>query len=150
MGATHYWYQPEDFGAERWKACISDVRRLLPEFERLGVKLVCDSGNSTEPIINDTMVRFSGPGAAGNEVFLLNRRGVIRPGRKEAFSFCKTAMKPYDLAVMACLIVAKHHFGDAFRVSSDNDHEKWNPGRELCVRVLGYGSDFKLDKDTGS
>lgn len=60
------------------------------------------------------------------------------------FSCCKTAYKPYDLFVTAVLIAAKHHLGDMFRVSSDGDEPDWNDGRQLCMSVLEYGSDFRL------
>jgi len=70
-----------------------------------------------------------------------------KPARGEGwFEFTKTARKPYDSAVCACLIVLQYHLGVWFRVSSDGDDadEGWTTARQFCERVLGYGGDFTL------
>jgi len=61
------------------------------------------------------------------------------------FDFCKTAYKPYDLAVTAALVIAKHHLGDAILVSSDGEARHWLDAVLLCADKLGYGADFVLD-----
>ena len=61
------------------------------------------------------------------------------------FEFCKTAYKPYDLAVIICLIIAKHHLADALTVSSDGTDEQWMDGKIICQKILGYGLDFQLE-----
>lgn len=58
------------------------------------------------------------------------------------FDFCKTAYKPYDLAVTAFLVVAKHHLGDEIWVSSDGTPDQWEDTIRLCEAVLGYGTEF--------
>lgn len=62
------------------------------------------------------------------------------------FNCTKTAYKPYDLAVIICLIIAKHHLGKDIEVHSDGDLPDWSDGMEICQRLLGYGKDFNLDK----
>ena len=59
--------------------------------------------------------------------------------------FCKTAFKPYDLAVITFLIIAKHHMEDRLMVSSDGTDEHWSDGKQLCQNILGYGMEFKLN-----
>lgn len=63
------------------------------------------------------------------------------------FEFCKTAYKPYDLAVNVCLIIAKHYLKDQILVHSDGELENWKDGMELCQHFLGYGDNFDLDKE---
>lgn len=63
------------------------------------------------------------------------------------FSCCKTAYKPYDILVTACLIALKQHFPDVFTITSDGESHDWEDGRRLCQHVLGYGADFCLDKE---
>jgi hypothetical protein len=63
------------------------------------------------------------------------------------FECCKTAFKPYDLAVTACLVIAKHHFGDLMHIASDGEMEHWKDGMEIVQRVLNYGNNFKLPED---
>jgi len=61
------------------------------------------------------------------------------------FSFCKTAFKPYDLAVIACLIVFKHHFGNEFKVTTDGGDQHWFDGKMICAMVLNYGIGYKIN-----
>ncbi len=62
------------------------------------------------------------------------------------FDCCKTAFRPYDLAVTACLIICKHHLENRFEVSSDGKDQHWFDAKLLCKLHLGYGMDFKLDR----
>jgi len=60
------------------------------------------------------------------------------------FAFCKTAYKPYDLAVIICLIIAKHHLKDEIIVTSDGTIDNLQDGMLICQKILGYGLDFTL------
>jgi len=61
------------------------------------------------------------------------------------FDFCKTARKPYDLAVTASLVALKKHFGGEVDISSDGDEEGFIDGKKLCQSVLGYGLDLTIE-----
>lgn len=63
------------------------------------------------------------------------------------FGCCKTNYRPYDLDVQCCLIVFKHHFGEAFNVSSDGEPDDWKEAQDVCTLALGYGFDFALGAD---
>lgn len=52
------------------------------------------------------------------------------------FQFCKTARKPYDTAVTACLLLAKHHFGSAIEITSDGGPEGFNRAFLVLSRVF--------------
>lgn len=66
--------------------------------------------------------------------------------RKELlFSFTKTAFKPYDLAVICFLIIAKHHLQRKILVSSDGVISNWKDAMQICQNALKYGNDFILD-----
>lgn len=60
------------------------------------------------------------------------------------FAFCKTAYKPYDLAVTCCLIIAQHYLDGYIKITSDGTAEQWFDSKQLCQMVLGYGLEFKL------
>ena len=60
------------------------------------------------------------------------------------FACCKTAYRPYDIAVTAALIVAKHHLKDDLKVSSDGEDEHWFDAKMLCQTVLGYGIEYAM------
>lgn len=60
------------------------------------------------------------------------------------FNCTKTAFRPYDVAVTAFLIIAKHYIGDDLRVTSDGKDEHWRDAKNLCQFHLGYGFDFQM------
>jgi hypothetical protein len=62
------------------------------------------------------------------------------------FQFCKTGFRPYDLAVTAFLIIAKHYLNEKILVKSDGTILHWMDAVRLCQDVLGYGFDFDLSK----
>jgi len=60
--------------------------------------------------------------------------------------YCKTAFRPYDLAVNAFLVIAKHYLGENLKVGSDGKVEHWIDAVQICQNAFGYGlEDFKLD-----
>ena len=74
--------------------------------------------------------------------FVLERelaQADLADGRASVWRWCRTDRRPYDLAVMCVLIVAREHFGPSFLVDSNGDEPQWLEARLLCERVLGYG-----------
>jgi hypothetical protein len=61
------------------------------------------------------------------------------------FCFCKTAFRPYDLAVTAFLVIADHYLGDQIVISSDGEQQHWFDAMLLCAEHFGYGLSFRLD-----
>lgn len=64
-----------------------------------------------------------------------------------AWDFCKTAFKPYDLAVCVFLVIAKHYLDENMSVESDGTRENWADAIEICQTVLGYGEEFTLESE---
>ncbi len=64
-----------------------------------------------------------------------------------AWDFCKTAFKPYDLAVCVFLVIAKHYLDENMSVESDGTRENWADAIEICQTVLGYGQEFTLESE---
>lgn len=57
---------------------------------------------------------------------------------------CTTRFRPYDLAVTAALIVAKHHLGPELNVCTGGMDAQWADARQLCHSVLRYGGEFAV------
>ncbi|HDZ77114.1 MAG TPA: hypothetical protein ENH41_03425 [Candidatus Omnitrophica bacterium] len=91
-------------------------------------KRCCDGDCSYESFIFERI--FNGK-------FLQKENGLY-------FDFCKTAFRPYDLAVITFLIIAKHHLGKGIKVSSDGEDCHWFDGKLLCQQFLGYGFEYKI------
>jgi hypothetical protein len=64
--------------------------------------------------------------------------------KERIFQFCKTAYRPYDLAVTAFLIIAKHYMKGDIHVLSDGEWKDWLDAAQICQNALGYGINFKL------
>jgi len=62
------------------------------------------------------------------------------------FACCKTAFRPYDIAVITCLIIAKHYLNNKIIIRSDGTLFLWKDGIDICKKVLKYGKDFQLDQ----
>lgn len=60
------------------------------------------------------------------------------------FEFCKPGFKPYDIAVTAFLVIAKHHLGDHIIVATDGEDAHWFDGRMFCMTELGYGLEYHV------
>ncbi len=108
-----------------------------------GIQIQFEHDEPEPPVFDDNLIRFNGVEHDGHETFYIAQefdehyRQPDDDGK--LFAFCKTARKPYDTAVTACLIVLKHHLGDAIRLSSDGDPEDWETALETVQAVLNYG-----------
>ena len=150
MGYTHYFYKKPKLKAKAFAAFAKDCYRLA---SASGVPIAFEYDETDKaPVFGDKLVRFNGLAEDGHETFYFERdwekpypQANLHDGL--AFSFCKTARKPYDCLVTACLIAANHHFGDDLELGSDGDDSDWDEGREICQKILGYGDDFIVSSD---
>ena len=104
------------------------------------------------PHVGSQMVHFNGKGEDGHETFILERVTEIKDyqkaeGAKTAFNFCKTARKPYDKYVVACLIIAKSIFGKDITISSDGELDEWQEGKKLAEQVMNSTVVLTQDAD---
>ena len=99
MGYTNYWHQHRDFTGIEWG-------QIKEEYDY--IKEVCEGIIVDKTITADQIVFNGNPKNVQNhEPFVIRKiakTGEI--GEDLSFNFCKTAMKPYDLAVwhMLCFI----------------------------------------------
>lgn len=130
MGYTHYW-TPKNFTQKQWdkytETCIK-LKSKLPK----DIKIAGGDGTlgKSRPEFNKENVWFNGLGDDSHETFSING-----DPKRNAWDFCKTERKPYDLLVVACLIAAWKILG--FEFSSDGYN---NDGS--CEQILQDGIDF--------
>ena len=149
MGYTHYWYKVAEVDAGLWQALALDVRKIL---QHAGVPLSRDYDKPTPPEVTSEVVYLNGVGDDGHEPFVLDRvskdRGIHHhENRALLFSCCKTAYKPYDVAVTAVLCAAKRHLGADIVVASDGERKDWDKGRALHLKATGVESPLPFDPD---
>jgi hypothetical protein len=150
MGYTHYWWQERELNADAFSKAAADCRKVC---KATGVPLANGAGDpGSKPTFSAKEIEFNGVGELAHETFAVKR--IFKHNFEQLdltgklFAFCKTARKPYDITVCACLIILKHHLGNAIRIQSDGGmtEEGWAVAPDLCQRILGYGRDFKLGR----
>jgi hypothetical protein len=170
MGYTHYWTQKRNFTIARWQEIITDLKVILDHAQHIeGTVLADGSGEGgTSPEFTDDHISFNGLGDDSHEGFYIQRRRTLESWQTKdqlGWAFCKTARKPYDRVVTACLAYLstvtrreepKSHepiIGtEAFSVSSDGGSEDFLAGVDLarialprCANVIDIPMDLMKD-----
>lgn len=135
MGYTHYMKQSRDFIPEEWDEIKKGAQFVVKECTKQGIELRLEDDSEEDPVINDDVIRFNGMEGNGHETFLVTRKIF------ESFNYCKTAGKPYDLAVTAILAITSY-YSDAVRVTSDGYQHEWSEGLELAKRFIQENDEF--------
>jgi hypothetical protein len=150
MGYTHYFRRKSALDKKTFNKFAEDVRVIFEAAKKKRITLVGPYGQKdTLPIAIEGMISFNGLDKNSHETMYIPRllkRKSYDDKNELIFDFCKTARKPYDLIVVAVLVAFKHHFPHA-EISSDGDNEDFEAGKNLCVKLFGYGLDFKLRED---
>lgn len=127
MGYTHYWTLSRPMTPDEFAAVAGDIAKIVAA---AGVPLASEYDETDPPQADAELIRWNGAGDDGHETFYLAPDST-------GFSFCKTAAKPYDVAVTASLLALKDRLGDVVRVESDGEPEDWQAGHALASRALG-------------
>ena len=154
MGYTHYWtfkaldkIQGRQIEIEsKYQLAVRQCQRVVKAYNK-AIKEIDPkhpdrlSGYSAHTKMNDYLgLEFNGTADEAHETFSLRDHW----SKNEAFNFCKTASKPYDIVVVACLIVLQHYLGDELlEVGSDGDASDWEEGLQLAKITLNI-KDLKV------
>ena len=139
MGYSHYFGNDKTIPQAQWNKLTKDVRKLVKHLNEEETFIVRESDDTNHPpIVTAEQIRFNGVEEAGHETFMINRKG-------ENDDFCKTARKPYDIAVATSLILYSHHV-KGVRVNSDGDFEdtEWIDAVKLADSLFGVKPNFEL------
>ena len=157
MGYTHYWKfkkNPKDCknGSKKFAKSVELLKKCLAKvpaeiegetydwenFTKKPVKIpfVLKGGNGEgEPKFTDELVCFNGDASIDCDhetcYFALDND-------RYAFDFCKTARKPYDVAVCLALLCFKKNFDNDFSYSSDGnkDDEGWKMAHNIFNEIV--------------
>jgi hypothetical protein len=126
MGYTHYFPQQRPFTDSEWQGVLDDSEKAIAFCLQDGIELA-EEYNSTQPaLLSFDEIRFNGVDEEGHETFSIER------DMNHGFNFCKTARKPYDLAVCLVLLVCNHHAPGTLDIGSDGEWDKeWRKPREI-------------------
>lgn len=134
MGYTHY--IDGEIDSCKWAAYCAVVRKIIADPSV--APLLCREYDlpETSPEVSRALIAFNGKRVDGHETFYLE-------SKSRGFWFCKTARKPYDVAVTACLLALRALMPEV-RISSDGRPRDWEAGCALLWAVapeLGVGLD---------
>lgn len=120
MGYSHYFTQVESTEGD-------DRNYLKFAIDAMIIILTAENrGANLNWHVDENSVKINGIGEGAHEDFYFTREANLN------FNFCKTAFKPYDEVVTACLIALKKAYGDKVDIGSDGEWESdWVAGRAL-------------------
>lgn len=140
MGYTHYWYHNRPFTRDEWTSIGTGFSNLMKALPDVSLANVDGTG---KPVVTKDYIGFNGASPRACESFELFRtrdawathlgRSNNRPWR----GFCKTNHQPYDLAVMALLLIVIEVAPGALSVESDEDMagEDWSKARDVLPHM---------------
>ena len=126
MGYTHYW-RGSNIDKTKLAAAIDDMALVGAKVNHYPAGP--DGSGDAEFSFDPKGVYFNGIGEDSYEAFCIDSNW------SGEFGFCKTAHKPYDEAVTACLCLLKHNLGDSVNIRSDGTVEEWEDGLHLAQLI---------------
>lgn len=131
MGYTHYFtFKPAPKGTaelveKRYQAALRECQRLVKAYNSTAEGDARLSGYSAHTKLGAYGgLDVNGKGDNAHEPFTLREHYSQNVGS----NFCKTAYKPYDTVVVACLALLKYRLGDLIEIGSDGSREDWALG----------------------
>ncbi len=106
MGYTHYWAQQRAYTQAEWSQITATIKAIIAASD---VPVAREYDRPDDPVEFTDSILFNGVGDDGHETFVFTREVAPEPEYRKGegdFQFCKTARKPYDEIVVACLIAA--------------------------------------------
>lgn len=147
MGYTHYYTKTGSSidDARLFEMFVHGARQIIEHATIVeGIELADGMGERLEgwECTNET-VRFNGYNADSHETFSWSLDS-------SGFGFTKTARKPYDAVVTACLIHLKNVYGDLVDIGSDGNWSEWRDGARLYRNATGLTASAPFQKEAAS
>lgn len=140
MGYTHYWYYNRAFTNYEWKEIGKGFSKLMKALPDVTLANVDGKG---KPVVTGDYLGFNGLTPRTVEPFELFRtreawaEHVGNTNGRKWRGFCKTEHQPYDLAVMAMLLIVTEVAPGVLDVESDEkmDGAEWKRARDVVKRL---------------
>ncbi|MEJ3745524.1 hypothetical protein WEI85_19810 [Actinomycetes bacterium KLBMP 9797] len=136
MGYTHYWSVRRGHPgyAQAWPGIVGDARRIIDAVGATGVAVAGPNGYGQAVLDLAEGIAFNGDGTAGldYEAFRLGPPAPFWTG--DTWAFCKTAGRPYDLAVTAVLLRCRLLLPRVVQIQSDGRwDDEWLRGAQPAL-----------------
>jgi hypothetical protein len=149
VGYTHYWTQNRNFTQDEWQAVRDDIGAIVNYAQHdCGIPLAdCEGSPKTSPLLDSDVIMFNGLGDDAHESFIIRRVIPTAPryngDKHPEWDFCKTARKPYDDVVTACLC----YLGSVTRRNEPRTGDPIIGSEVFSTTSDGGGSDFLIGLD---
>lgn len=149
MGYTHYFNQRRNFTRKQWEIVSADLRTIVTYAQHeCGIALANGMGDGgTSPEFTADLIMLNGVGDDSHETFMVRRAIKTTPdypGETDlGGDFTKTAQKPYDAVVTACLC----YLTTATRREDPTSHEPIIGSETFSATSDGKGADFLVGLD---
>lgn len=122
MGYTHYW-TIVNADPSAWGKFRNATERVITAVQSKGIRIAGPLGTGRHDI--ETAILLNGAEPDAYESFVLDPA--------DGWTFCKTARRPYDLSVVAILVLAEHY--GILRATSDGEPHEWTAGLALAQTI---------------
>ena len=135
MGYTHYWRGSEPFSEDEWRQIKAATSTILDWCQDKGVEFQFQNDGPEPEIVQDQYIVFNGGVNESHETFVLRKQPL-------GFAFCKTARRPYDLAVGLVLVAVAQIAPGVLDISSDGSWgSDWREIRGAYSEIFGMEPD---------
>jgi len=145
VGYTHYYYQSKNLTQKQWEKVCLETFQILDYCKAKKIKLAFECDIPKPPEVSDEMIRFNGVNDEGHETFIFFKKKPeeqIHSDKSRYFYFCKTARKPYDLAVCLVLLSLANHSPKSVELGSDGEWDgEWTDARRVYKELFGVESE---------
>lgn len=137
MGFTRYYTVKNKLDKEKFKEYSKVCEQVCNYLQKEENYRLCNYEGEigSNPTFLEDIISFNGEAELSHESFSISTSS-------SGYDFTKTARKPYDSSVSACLYLARIYFADDIKVSGD-DGEDDNP--ELVSIIKQFLRDNKLN-----
>lgn len=151
MGHTHYHRIPKELGKAKFNKLLKDCRQIAGYLDYTQ-ELKLSGETPDKPSFEPDYIFLNGIEGEDHESFEVNRvhnsetdmAWISETEDGMYYYFCKTANKPYNLAVICILLAMKHHFPECV-ISTDGDAKEWQEAIDICQELFGYGEGYKIE-----
>lgn len=148
MGYTHSWAYLPDHEQFRtaWPRMVIDAKTIITGVVDHHAVTVCGPSGQGSAVLSEGAIGFNGDASADADyepfwlTYAIDPASWLATGLAErgfVWAFCKTARRPYDLAVGAVILRAHLLAPDAFAIGSDGGWDTdWQPIRALYTDLF--------------
>ena len=145
MGCTQYIKTDKArISKTAFKKITTDVRLIESHLDTMEIVTLHDgAGNKAGVVYENDYLAFNGKGEEAHETFYIDIND------EDGFNFCKTARKPYDIAVCMTMLSVAKHSAKKVVIKTDGDSDDWAAIVKRYNMLFGTNVSIKINNSDG-